>query len=77
MDNVSIHKFRKCCVNSIEAAGAKTLYLAPYSPDLNLIELMFSVYKAGLKCLLSKVMAGKQRITRNYTRKSPKLFWEM
>jgi hypothetical protein len=34
----------------IEARGAKLLYLPPYSPDLNLIELSF----AKLKTLLRK-----------------------
>jgi transposase len=31
---------------SIEAAGARLLYLPPYSPDLNPIELAFSKMKA-------------------------------
>ena len=48
MDNAAIH-ISDTVVESIEQAGAKILYSAPYSPDLNPIEFMFSVYKAGLK----------------------------
>ena len=33
----------------IEAAGARVIYTAPYSPDLNPIELMFGVYKSALR----------------------------
>lgn len=33
----------------IEDDGAKIVYTAPYSPDLNPIEFFFSVYKAALK----------------------------
>ena len=35
--------------DSIEAAGAKLLYLPPYSPDLNPIEQVFSKFKALLR----------------------------
>jgi transposase len=47
MDNLSAHKVegvRKL----IEAAGAKLLYLPPYSPDFNPIELAFAKLKAHL-----------------------------
>ena len=48
MDNLPAHKVegvRKL----IEAAGAKLLYLPPYSPDLNPIELVFANLKAHLR----------------------------
>ncbi len=48
MDNLSSHKVdgvRK----AINAAGAFLLYLPPYSPDLNPIELAFSKLKALLR----------------------------
>lgn len=44
MDNLSSHK-RVGVRESIEAAGARLLYLPPYSPDLNPIELVFSKLK--------------------------------
>jgi transposase len=37
MDNLRFHKVNGVR-EKIEAAGAKLLYLAPYSPDLNPIE---------------------------------------
>ena len=35
--------------NMIRATGAYSLYTAPYSPDLNPIELAFNIYKNHLK----------------------------
>ena len=44
MDNLSSH--RKAGVReALEAAGARLLYLPPYSPDFNPIELAFSKFK--------------------------------
>ncbi len=48
LDNASIHHSDEI-VQLIEAAGAKVIYTAPYSPDLNPIEYMFSKYKKMLK----------------------------
>ena len=48
MDNLPAHKVtgvRK----AIEEAGARLLYLPPYSPDFNPIELAFSKLKAALR----------------------------
>jgi transposase len=48
MDNLSAHK--SCQVrNAIEAAGARLLYLPPYSPDFNPIENAFAKLKALLR----------------------------
>ena len=44
MDNLSSHKVAGVR-EAIEAAGAKVVYLPPYSPDLNPIELVFSKLK--------------------------------
>ena len=44
MDNLSSHKV-KGVVQTIESAKAKVLYLPPYSPDFNPIELAFSKFK--------------------------------
>ena len=48
MDNLSTHK--GCQVrDAIEAAGARLLYLPPYSPDFNPIENAFAKLKALLR----------------------------
>ena len=52
MDNLGSHK-GKAVRATIEAAGAKLLYLPPYSPDFNPIENAF----AKLKALLRKAAA--------------------
>jgi transposase len=44
MDNLSSHKIAGV-LQAIESAGAKLLYLPPYSPDFNPIELAFSKFK--------------------------------
>lgn len=44
MDNLSSHKV-KGVAQAIEAANAQLLFLPPYSPDLNPIELAFSKFK--------------------------------
>ena len=48
MDNLSSHKRGKVRA-IIEAAGATLLYLPPYSPDLNPIEMAFAKLKAWLR----------------------------
>ena len=48
MDNLSAHKIAGVR-EAIEAAGARLLYLPPYSPDLNPIEMAFSKLKALLR----------------------------
>lgn len=48
LDNVGFHKneiFRKVC----DFVGIKLLYLPPYSPHLNVIELFFNALKMNLK----------------------------
>jgi transposase len=52
MDNLPAHKITGIR-QEIEAAGARLLYLPPYSPDLNPIEQVF----AKLKALLRKAAA--------------------
>ena len=47
MDNLSCHKV-KGVKEAIEEAGASVLYLPPYSPDFNPIEMMWSKIKALL-----------------------------
>lgn len=50
MDNLSSHK-RVSTRRLIEAAGAELLFLPPYSPDLNPIEMIFSKVKQLLRSL--------------------------
>jgi transposase len=57
MDNLGSHK-RRTIRQAIRAAGAKLLFLRPYSPDLNPIEQLF----AKLKTLLRK--AGERPLKR-------------
>ena len=52
MDNLPAHKITDVR-QEIEAAGAKLLYLPPYSPEFNPIEQVF----AKLKALLRKAAA--------------------
>ena len=52
MDNLPAHKITRIR-QEIEAAGAKLLYLPPYSPEFNPIEQAF----AKLKALLRKAAA--------------------
>ena len=48
LDNLSSHKGE--AINAaIEASGATMMFLPPYSPDLNPIELMFSKLKTLLR----------------------------
>jgi len=48
MDNLSSHKL-PATREAIEAAGARLLYLPPYSPDFNPIEQLFAKLKAALR----------------------------
>ena len=48
LDNLSAHKVAGVR-QAIQGAGADVVYLPPYSPDLNPIELAFSKLKQGLR----------------------------
>lgn len=50
MDNLSSHK-RTRTRRLIEATGAELVFLPPYSPDLNPIEMVFSKIKQKLRTL--------------------------
>ena len=47
-DNLSAHKRARARI-WVESAGAQVLFLPPYSPDFNPIELAFGKLKAGLR----------------------------
>ena len=48
MDNCSIHRIQEV-TDLLNNAGILTIFLPPYSPDMNPIELTFSYIKAYLK----------------------------
>lgn len=48
LDNLSSHK-SSAAVTAIEGAGARLVYLPPYSPDLNPIENLFSKVKQSIR----------------------------
>jgi transposase len=55
LDNLSSHK-RARVRELIEAAGAELVFLPPYSPDLNPIELVFSKIKQRLRSLACRTV---------------------
>lgn len=55
MDNLSSHKVAGIR-EAIENAGAKLLYLPPYSPDLNPIEQVFSKFKSLLRSAAARTV---------------------
>lgn len=57
LDNLSSHK-RLAAREMIEAAGARMLFLPPYSPDFNPIEKAFSKLKALLRKAAERTVSG-------------------
>jgi transposase len=55
MDNLGSHKVAGVR-QAIEAAGAKLLYLPPYSPDFNPIEQLFAKLKALLRTAAARTL---------------------
>jgi len=55
MDNLPAHKTAGVR-EAIEAAGATLLYLPPYSPDLNPIEMAFAKLKAILRAVAPRTV---------------------
>jgi transposase len=60
MDNLSSHKAAGVR-EAIEAVGAKVLYLPPYSPDFNPIELAFSKLKRLLRTAATRTVEALWR----------------
>jgi transposase len=72
MDNASVHKVAGVR-EAIEAAGACLVYLPPYSPDLNPIEMAFNKLKALLHTAAERTVPGLIRLIGNMTKEfSPK-----
>ena len=69
MDNLSSHKGDDVEM-LIASKGAMALYLPPYSPDLNPIEMSF----AKLKSVLRKLKIRDVDKLKRFLRRSPKLF---
>ena len=64
IDNLPAHKSHRVR-EAIEAAGAKLLFLPPYSPDFNPIEKAFSKLKAILRKAAERTVSGlRQAILR-------------
>lgn len=55
MDNLPAHKITGIR-EAIEAAGATLLYLPPYSPDFNPIEMAFAKFKALLRAAATRTI---------------------
>ena len=55
MDNLPAHKVSGVH-DAIEAAGANLIYLPPYSPDFNPIEMAFSKLKALLRAAAARTI---------------------
>lgn len=53
MDNVGAHKPARI-LERIRAAGAHVLFLPPYSPDLNPIELFWNKFKELLRSMAAR-----------------------
>ena len=64
MDNLSSHK-RAGVREAIEAVGARLVYLPPYSPDLNPIELAFAKLKALLRHAAARTVEDLERTIAN------------
>lgn len=48
MDNLSVHKDASIRA-VIESAGARVVFLPPYSPEFNSIEMYWSIFKRALR----------------------------
>ena len=55
MDNLSSHK-RAGVREAVESVGASLVYLPPYSPDFNPIELLFSKFKWLLRSIADRTV---------------------
>jgi len=60
MDNLAAHKVAGV-PEAIERVGAQLVYLPPYSPDFNPIELAFSKLKGLLRAAAERTVEGLQR----------------
>lgn len=67
MDNLGAHHATGIR-EAIEACGARVLYMPPYSPDLNAIELCWSKFKGLLKAVGARTNAALRKAIRSVAR---------
>ena len=71
MDNLPAHKVTGVR-EAIQTAGARLLYLPPYSPDFNPIEMAFSKFKTLLRAAAARTIPDLwQAITNAVTKFKP------
>jgi transposase len=63
LDNLGAHKVAGVR-EAVEAAGARLLYLPPYSPDFNPIELAFAKLKALLRSAAARTVSDLWEVIR-------------
>jgi transposase len=61
MDNLAAHKVSGVR-EALAAVGARVIYLPPYSPDLNPIELVFAKFKALIRSAPERTVEGLWRL---------------
>ena len=64
MDNLPAHRVSGVR-EAIEAVGAMLLYLPPYSPDLNPIEMAFAKLKAFLRAAAARTIPDRWEALKN------------
>jgi transposase len=62
LDNLSAHKSEDART-AVEAVGARLLFLPPYSPDFNPIELAFAKVKEHLRAAAERTPDGLRAAT--------------
>jgi len=65
MDNATFHKSKKT-KELVESAGCKILFLPPYSPDLNPIEIFWANFKKLVQKHLVKIKNLSQAIDKSF-----------
>jgi len=71
MDNLGVHKVAGVR-EAITAAGARVVYLPPYSPDFNPIELVFSKFKWLLKSASARTVEALWSVVGTCSTASPR-----
>ena len=66
LDNLPAHKVAGLA-ERVEARGARLLYLPPYSPDFNLIELAFSKLKTWLRTAQARTREALESVIQTAT----------